>query len=354
MKRKAQINRQLKRETREKKEQQHFVGPLTGKRARHIAGAQAGTEYSPVIRSIAAEKRGSVKRQKQIGSAYQGLNAEIAANAQKASEGSAATNATITQRLQESGAQSQSQLNNLASQDSATAKLLGGPSNAAGTAQMAAGNSARAQQLVALTAPNTAAGASYANYLRQRGTSARERGMEATGAERDRRLKIKEDLRAAKKQRGQAKVANLSKLRSEERDYRIQNRAFPLEKQEAAAEARQDSITNRQNQEKINETRRHNQQGEKGGGGLTPSEKHTRQKEKKAAKRELNDAKSAANDLYRAYKSEGKPPKGATQWSNFVDLVVKKSGADYSVARRIVKKIRGRVEAENAAPSPLG
>jgi hypothetical protein len=245
LKRRNQINRQLRRETRERKSQQDFIKLPTAKRARRTAAAEANVQYKPVLRGLRSEIAGSRKREGELKSWYGGLTAQNAAAQQSAATSSQAQESALTQRLANASASDSANLQDLASKNEATAKLLGGPTNSRGLAEAAAGNTAVAQQRVALTSPLTAERASQQGYLAQRGISATERGIEARKAETSRRRKIKEDLRAGKKERGQAVVGNLEKLREGARDYAIQKQAFGQKGKELGQEAREGAADRR-------------------------------------------------------------------------------------------------------------
>lgn len=353
--RKQQISRQLRRETRERKSQARFIESPTVKKARHIAGAEARKEYSPVLRGLKSEIRGSVKREKDLGDWYGGLTNQIGQTQQDAAASSQAAESALTQRLANASASDTTALKDLASKNEALAKQLGGPSNSAGIAQAQAGNTAVAQQRVALTSPLTAERASYGNYLGQRKTSAIERGIEARKGETARRRKIKEDLRAGKKERGQTFVSNLEKLREGARDFSIQNKAFGQKNKESALGAREAARDRRlksregaadrsidvaklgQGQQKIrNEERKIRQTNRKikkegKAGGLTPTQQRNQQ--------ESNQDASAA--VRRTIKANG-VPKTAQEWAGLEAIVAKESGVGSKRASEAVKRYKGR------------
>jgi hypothetical protein len=242
-KRRNQINRQLKRETRERKSQERFIASPTAQKAKRTARAQANVIYKPVLRGLRSEVAGSKKREGELGSWYGGLTSQIGQAQQSAATSSQAAESALTQRLANASASDQTALKETASKNEALGKLLGtnqvGVSNAPSAS---AGATAIAQQRVALTSPLTAERANYQNYLGQRGVSATERGIEARKAETSRRRKIKEDLRAGKKERGQAVVSNLEKLREGARDFAIQKQAFGQKGKELAVSSKEAAI----------------------------------------------------------------------------------------------------------------
>lgn len=353
-KRRQQIGRQLKRETRERKSQAQFIESPTAKKARHIAGAQANKEYRPVLRGLRSEIAGSAKREKDLGDWYGGLANQIGQTQATANQTAATQDKALTDRLANAGSQDKATLEAEASKNADLAKLLGGPTNTAGQLEAAKGTTALAQQRVALTAPSTAARASYSNYLGQRKVSATERGIEARGAETARRRKIKEDLRAGKKERGQTVVSNLEKLREGARDYAIQKQAFGAKGKEAAMSARQAAADRRlkaregaadrsideaqlgQGQQKIrNEERKIRQTNRKikkegKSGGRTPSQ----------VREDKHSNRNAATAARTLYKAAGSPQWSQKQWAVFVQRVALEDGIDYPEAQRAVAKLR--------------
>lgn len=343
-KRQKQIGRQLRRETRERKAQARFIESPTPRKAGRIAGAQANKEYRPVLRGLRSEVAGSNKREGELKDWYGGLTAQNQAAQQSAAASSQAAETALTQRLANASASDSANLKDLASKNEATGKLLGtnqvGASNAASNA---AGATSIAQQRVALTSPLTAERASQQGYLAQRGISATERGIEARKSETSRRRKIKEDLRAGKKERGQAVTANLERLREGARDYAIQKQAFGQKSRESALSARQDAADRRlkaregaadraidiakvgQGQRKIkNEERK-----------IRNEEREKPDDDKREGRR---NASATARSLYdqRKWKS----------WSQLERAVRKESEVSPAEARAAVARLRKRAEGQ--------
>jgi len=363
-KRRNQISRQMRRTKQEALGRQRFLEIPTAKKARHIAGAEANKEYRPTLRGIRSEIAGSKKREGELGKWYSGLTAQNQQAQQSAAATAQAQESALTQRLANASASDQSALKETASKNEALGKLLGtsqvGVSNAPSAS---AGATALAQQRVALTSPLTAERASYQNYLGQRGISATERGIEARKAETQRRRKIKEDLRAGKKERGQAAVGNLEKLREGARDYAIQKQAFGQKTKESALGAREAAADRRlkasegakdrsidvaklgQGQQKIrNEERKIRQTARKikkegKSGGLTPTQQRNL--------KESNQDASAA--VRRTIKANGLP-KSAQEWAGLEAIVAKESGVGSRRASEAVKRYKQRAQ-KSVSPS---
>jgi hypothetical protein len=355
-KRRNQINRQLKRETRERKAQSRFIESPTPKKARHIAGAEARKEYSPVLRGLRSEVAGSKKREGELGSWYGGLTSQIGQAQQNAAASSQAAESALTQRLANASASDQSALKEQASKNEALGKLLGtnqvGVSNAPSAS---AGATAIAQQRVALTSPLTAERANYQNYLGQRGVSATERGIEARKAETSRRRKIKEDLRAGKKERGQAVVSNLEKLREGARDYAIQKQAFGQKTKEFGAERQENAIERAQ---KARENAASRAISAESAGSTRISAEASARNAATTAKKLRREGKSggltatqrrnqkeshqdAMAAVQRTIKANG-VPKSPQEWAGLEAIVAKESGVGSKRASEAVKRFKER------------
>lgn len=353
--RKQQISRQLRRETREQKSQERFVASPTAQKAKRTARAQANVVYKPVLRGLRSEVAGSNKREGELKDWYGGLTAQNQAAQQSAATSAAGQEAALTQRLANASATDSSALGAQVSKNAELAKQLGGPANSAGQAEAAKGAQAVAQQRVALTSPLGAERASYQNYLGQRGISATERGIEARKAETSRRRKIKEDLRAGKKERGQAVVANLEKLREGARDFSIQNKAFGQKTQESALGAKEaardrrlkaregaanrsissrNAATSERNaastERSQHATARHYRE-EKKRGGLTPTQRRNQ--------KESNQDAAAA--VGRTIKANG-VPKTPQEWAGLEAIVAKESGVGSKRASEAVRRYKQR------------
>lgn len=336
----AQIRNQLRRENRERKGQARFLEIPTAKKARHTARAEANLAYKPVLRGIRSDIAGSAKREGELKDWYGGLSGQIAQSQKDAAASSQASEAALTQRLANASASDTTNLQDLASKNEATAKLLGGPTNSRGLAEAAAGNTAVAQQRVALTSPLSASRANYQNYLGQRGVSATERGIESVKAETARKRKLKEDLLAGRKERGEKAVEYYEKLRGGARDYSVQQQAFGQQNLDRKQGAREGALDRAQDETASRRTAqsnvRSNAQDERasirgakndGSGGLTASEKRTR--------RESNRSAMAA--LKRTIRAEGLP-KDPKEWAGLEVIVAGEDGVNAAQARAAVRR----------------
>lgn len=218
--------RQVRRERRDAKSAENFRKPLTGKRAGKVARKQAGLEFNPVIRTIKADVRGSHKREGQLDDWYGGLDQAAAQNLDTSRAAAGSARAATDKRIADQAAANAELLKGLGEEDAARAKLLGGQANTGALAGAAAGLNMAQQQAIALAAPNDIAQAAREAQIGTNRTAFKLGGIEAKGAEAERRRKIKQDLTAARRERGASTAANLQRLREGERDYDIQQRAF--------------------------------------------------------------------------------------------------------------------------------
>lgn len=336
-----------------------FLAPHTGRQAGAVANAQAGAEYNPEINDLRGQAKGSRKREGDLASWY----AQLAADYQGAqNQGAAALKSvedTTTAQLNEAGARSTADQAALAASDEQFASLVGGPKDTAGLAQIAqAGQAAAAARVDQAKLPIS----EQANFTARLGsdkTSARMKGIEERRAEQRRRDKIKADLVNVRKDKGRARVGKKEEIRAADRGYVLDKKQLKLSQREAQAaeqqaaadaalaqieasrEARQDSIGNRQAQERIGisaknaATSRKSQRAsaraakENNKGGLSTAEKRARGEHS-------SDAMSAAKALLGV-----KVPKNAKQWAQFEAALIEKLGSSYSAeAAAAVAKIR--------------
>jgi hypothetical protein len=247
----------------------NFLKPHTGRQAGAVANAQAGTEYNPAIREGREEAKGSRKREGDLGQWY----AQLAADYQGAQAAGAtalkSVEDTTSAQLAAAGQRSTDEQASLASQDEAFANLVGGPKDTEGLAKIAQAAQAAGAARVDQAKPVLSEQANFVARLGGNKTAARMQGIEARQAERDRRDKILKDVGAARKEKGQARVANKEKIRESDRGYATELAKLKLARREArtaseaaaaeaalaqlkaSREARQDAIDNRQSQERI-------------------------------------------------------------------------------------------------------
>jgi hypothetical protein len=341
-----------------------FLAPHTGRQAGGVANAEAGTEYNPGIRETREQVKGSRKREADLGSWY----AQLASDYQGAQDqGAAALKSvedTTTAQLNEAGARSSADQAALGASDEAFAKLVGGPKDTAGLAKIAqAGQAAAAARVDQAKLPIS----EQANFVARTGSdkaAARLQGIEERRSEQRRRDKLKADLAAQRKEKGQARVSNKEKIREADRSYSTDQKQLRLQKREAASaersaaaeaalaqikaaqEARQDAIGNRQAQERIGISRRnartsarsqratakHYKQSGKDG-GLSPGEKNTNRKERQNAAALVHSAVTQAG-----------PPKSKAEAAELERLAVEAGGAPREV-HRAVQKLLNRAKA---------
>jgi hypothetical protein len=334
-----------------------LTAPLTTPQARHMAGAEARSEYNPTIRAAKQEAAGSRQRQKQIGQWFGGLEGQINQAAQATDASYAQANNSLLAHAQAAEKAALASQGQVAQNNTDLAKLTGAdpslmaPSLAEGAA--AAGQRAITNQ--ALAAPIAQAGASQASYLRNTGLNAGRESIEQRGLESKRRLKIKEDLTALRKERSQKAAGNFRDIRGEERDYGIQRQAFGLQKQEASQDTKNAAFDNRVSARNAGTSERNAATSERnaaiseknargGEGGLTPSEKRD-------VREGRQNAMVTARNLYRAAK---RPPQSGPEWAAFTQLVAQESEISPQEAQWAVKTLRGKLKAQQGQPPADG
>ena len=340
-----------------------LTAPLSTPQARHMAGAEARSEYGPTIRAAKQEAAGSRQRQKQIGQWFGGLEGQINQAAQATDASYAQANNALLAHAKaaaDAGAQAQGQV----AQNNLNLTKLTGADPSLTTPALAEGAAAAGQRAItnqALAAPILQAGASQASYLRNTGINAGRESIEQRGQESKRRLKIKEDLTALRKERTQKAVGNFRDIRGEERDYGIQQRAFPLEEQKMAQEAQEGALDraerqgersedrtqrqreNRWKQRELNEDRQKRRE-ERTHGGLSPDERQSR-------KEGRQNAMVTARNLYRAAKH---PPRSGAEWAAFTQLVAAEEEISPQEAQWAVKRLRRKVGGQGVSADPNG
>lgn len=339
---------EIKKNVKGGKKQKHpghtsLTEPLTPKQAHHIAASEARAEYGPVVNAIKGEREGSKAREKQIGEWFGQLGTQANEAAQATDASYAAANNSLLAHGAAGAAAAQGMQGQIAGQNAQLANLTGAdPSLFAPIAAEQAGAAGQRQITnQALAAPIAQAGASEAGFLRGSGLNARREGIQQRMAESKRRQKIKQDLTSARKERAQKTVGNFHGIRGEERDYSIQQRAFPLKEKELAASTEQAAADRRLEEEKFGESQRHNRATEKNsaagnesGGGLTPAEKQDAREGRK-------NAMTTVRNLYTAAK---KPPQTPQEWAAFTQLVAQEEEISPTEAQWAVKRFRQQVE----------
>jgi hypothetical protein len=360
---------------RENKEREHFIEPLTGKRARHVAGAEAATEYNPLIRGKAGEVRGSKQREGEVGNWYNELAQNNLSAVQVANQAYSTQQNAQTQQIANANDQSQAALQNLTANDAAAAARYGGPVNTEGLAKIGAANQELAAQRMIGAAPLAAPGAHNVARLAGAVNIAGLAGIKARGVQHRETQKLGQDLTKIRREKGAAKVANLGKLREGEANRQTAKESFNYEKgqnaQKAETEAQQfkyergqDAIEHEENKiehlEKQAERSegRHQQELENqiaeaklglekykahhpsssGGNGLTPSEKKTRQEN-------WQDAKATVKSLWPTLRTSKKfiSQPVNSRWSIF-EQFVREEGVDPHLAHKAVAELRRRIE----------
>lgn len=228
-----------------------FTQPHTGREAGRIANAQAGTEYNPEIRNLRSQAAGSAKREQDIGSWFNQLAGEYAASQEQGNAAFKTQQDAVTRQLGEASDRAQGEQKGISDRDAAFAKLVGGAIDTQGAARIAAAAAASDRSRVTLSQLPAAEQANFIAALGGQRTASRLQGIEARGAERDRRTKILNDLAGVRKEKGQARVSNKEKIREADRAERharisdkLSKKQLRLEGKKAATEAASDAAYN--------------------------------------------------------------------------------------------------------------
>lgn len=332
-----------------------FIAPHTGRQAGQIANSEAGTEYNPGIRETREQVKGSRKREQDLGSWYAQLASDYNQGQVAGAAALKSVEDTTTAQLNEAGARSSADQAALGASDEAFAKLVGGPKDTEGLAKIAqAGQAAAAARVDQAKLPIS----EQANFVARTGSdksAARMKGIEERRSEQRRRDKLKKDLAAQRKEKGQARVSNKEKIREADRGFVREGQQLKLSKREAAAaerqaaadaalaqieaarQAREGAVDSRQAQERIGISRKnaatsarsqratakHYKQTGKDG-GLSPSTKNTNKKERQNAAALVHSAVTQAG-----------PPKTKAEAAELERLAVEAGGAPREVHRAV-------------------
>jgi len=333
--------------------------PGAGSQAAKTANTEAGLEFNPGIEEGRQQARGSRKREKDIGSWYDQLSQDYAQSQEAGQRAFETAQDATSKQLAEAAQRGKGERSELSKQDEEFARTVGGPTDTAGLTKIAQAGAAAERSRVALNAPVAQTEANYLASLGGRRTSAQMRGIEARKEEANRRDKLLSDVGRMRKEKGAARVVAMEKLSEAGRDYATELKKLGLAGREArtaeqtaaaeqalarikaAHEARQDSISNRQAQERVGISRKNAQTAARSQrttarhyrheskGGLSTSERRARGEHKA-------DAMSAAKALLGI-----KVPKNAKQWAQFEAALIEKLGSSYGAeAARAVAKLR--------------
>lgn len=333
-----------------------FIAPHTGRQAGAIANSEAGTEYNPGIRESREQIKGSRKREGDLGSWYAQLASDYNQGQAAGAAALKSVEDTTSAQQAEASARSGSQQAALSASDEAFAQLVGGPKDTEGLAKIAQAGAAAERARVDEAKLPISEQANFTARLGSDKAAARMQGIEQRRAEQRRRDKLKADLTAQRKEKGQARVSNKEKIRESDRGYVREGQQLKLQKREAAAserqaaaqaalaqveaarQARQDAIGNRQEQERIGisaknartsarsqrATAKHYRTSGGKNGVLSPGEQNTNKKERQ----------NAAALVHSAVVQAG-PPKSKAEAAELERLAVEAGGAPREVHRAV-------------------
>ena len=362
-KQKGQGARQGQKKQPNKPAPNPLTAPPTPQSVRKESRAATQTKFRPLERAIGAEVRASKQRTRQEGNWWQNYLDEVSAadasNKAAYDQAAATTQGFITQ----AGATDAAQTSSLQAEAAKNAELRGAaPGTELAGREAAAG--AQRNYLSAATGGKTAqVGAAQHAYLQDKRRIGVGQSIASRKEEQRRTRGFEKDRRDTRGERGAYRVATEGEKQKDARDYLIQRRAFPLEKQKLKQEAeegkadqtlaeREEARRRREEKRKQNEYKHPND-----GGGLTPSEKQGK-------KESWNNAKSTARTLFERGRGYKKPsgetvygPKwGWRSWAELVAAVAKEAEVPPAMARRAVERIRKHEQSQGgpSAGKPQG
>lgn len=323
---------------KQKKRPNPVTRPITPQRLRKETRAATNLEFRPLERKIAAEGRASDQRVKDVGGWFNEYLQEVsglrADTANAYAQAGAQTQGMISQASAVDSANSQ----RLNTEESEAAALRGQAASGAAPQREAAAQAQRNYLSSALGGSIATQGANQYAYLSDKQRIGAGQKIAARREEQKRGLGIREDQREVAKQRGDYATTYRGDLRQKERDYLIQQRAFPQKNKELALDAKEGAYDRALQERTQSETERHNRASEQnsrednqGGGGERQEEK----KENRAARKE---AWSAAVSLFEKRKWPS--------WAALETRLRKESEVTPSAARWAIQRLKKRAEKE--------
>lgn len=346
---------QKKRRTKAE-EQGRVTEPLTPKTLRKETQAATNLRFRPLEKKVAGDLRASERRVGEEGNWWQNYLNTVNA-------GQADTSAAYAQ----AGATGQAQIAQASSIDSANTQKLQGEANKSAELRGAAPSTAPAEReaamqgqrnyLAAAQGGATAQmGANQRGYLNEQKRIGVGQSIASRKEEQRRGLSIRNDRREVAKERGDYAATKRGELRDKEREYLIQNRAFPLEKAKLRNEEIEGAAGRKIDQQNANSSTRSSKASArnaattaKGGAGTrTPAEQ-------REAQEGHRNAMSKARQLISAHGY----PKTAKEWADLEEAVAKEAEVSPTDAAKAIKRLKTKRSnstagvtgaVENAAP----
>lgn len=213
----------------------------TNKQLHEETTAATNLAYRPTERSIAAEKRASEGRTKDIGNWWNEYLAQVGAG-QAATQGAYAAAAQQTQGLIGTASAVDSgntaALNAQASQAAAARGQDASAANAATTSTANAAQATRNAGIAAMGARTAGIGANQYAYLGEKKRIGAGQRVSSMINQTKRTQKIEQDRTALRKERGEYAAKTLGQKEAEAREILLKNRGFNFEKESAAATAK--------------------------------------------------------------------------------------------------------------------
>jgi hypothetical protein len=329
----------------------NYLKPPTDQSINHEARAATNQKFRPLERSIAGDLRASNRRVGEQGDWWQNYLNTV-------NQGQADTSAAYAQ----AGATNQAQMGQASAIDTANTQRLQGEAGKSAELRGAAPSTAPAEREAAMQGQRNylanaqagtlqAQGASERGYLNEQKRIGVGQSIASRQAEQRRGRSIRNDMTAARKERGEYGVTKRGELRDKAQERQIQKSAFGLDKRKAGNEEREASVAaskaGREAREDAEENRRKNE-------GQRNENTKTRREGKPGAKTpsERNKARegkqNALATTHSFVKSHGWPKDVAAK-AELEREVAKESEVSAADARWAVNTYLHRHKAEHAA-----
>jgi hypothetical protein len=313
-----------------------LVAPLGGKRMKKELKASANLRYGSELRDLKKERRISRRQEKRSSQWFEDYQNKISDIQGQTAGNYAQAQTDLTARSSAASAQDASQQSQMESQRMAQAASTGATYNPTPGNTLSQASSARRTQSLSNQSRVGAQGINQNAYLGGKQLIAAGAGIQAKLAQVDRRNKLREDTRVAKKEKGAYKTDLRRELRGGERQF-----LSDLLSNKQGRKQLQETIRSNKVREALAERRLDDEEG-----GRTPKEiRLDRAKDHKAQKQERQEIFSWLNTTSQGLTGKDGPFKGQTPHGavkgdkdNVVDQIVIEYKIDKKRARVLVDK----------------
>lgn len=347
---KRRQQRQQRQDKRRRESQRKVTEPLTSQGLRKETRAATNLRFRPLEKEIAGELRASNRRVGEQGDWWQQyLNTVNAGQADTTAAYQAAGAAQQAQMGQASAIDTEN--TGRLQADAAKSAELRGVAPSTAPAEREAAMQAQRNYLSTAQAGTTALqGATQRGYLNEQKRIGVGQSIASRKEEQRRGRSIMQDRRDVRSERGDYAATKRGELRDKERDYLIQNRAFPEAKAERAQQEREgavdDARADRTESRQEREFRHEREQDAKGPakeGARTP----TQIREDKRARR------AAAAAGWRTIQANG-IPKSRQEWAGLEAIIAQEEGINAAQAHAAAERIKQKLISEGKVGGGVG